>query len=285
MKKKSIFYNIVNILLLLVSAVYIYLNYVGESVFGSTGILNILIVFFSVVIVHSLKAVRLYFALYGVDISFMDYLKIYCKVTPVSILLPFKSGELFRMYCYGIQTGNMLKGIITVVLDRFMDTIALLTLIITMLAFYGGERSLLLYVLIFFIIFVMIIISVFPGTYRYWTKTLLRSNATARKIRALKLLDNLNLIYVEISDKIKGRGIILYVLSLLAWGVEIGSMSLVFNLNGGTDLGGKITEYLSSALVGDQSVELKQFVFISVILMIFIYILVKLFGSSSRERK
>ena len=127
---------------------------------------------------------------------------------------------------------------------------------------------------------------VFPGVYRYWNKYFLRANATVRKMRAIKLLDRMNRVYKEISNVTKGRGIILFVLSLLAWGVEIGSVAMLHGMyEDRSDVDVVISEYLSSALSSSQSLELKQFIFISVILMIFIYILVKLIDVAVGERK
>lgn len=285
MKKKAFVYNLINVLVLLAAGCILVRNYSLQKLFADTGAVYIGVMLLTVLLVHFLKAIRLYFALYGANISFSQYLKIYCKVTPVSILLPFKSGELFRMYCYGNQTGNMLKGVITVVLDRFMDTIALLTMIIAVWTIYGGVITPLVYILLLFVVAVIIVFVVFPGVYRYWNKYLLRADATVRKMRAIKLLNKFNLVYQEIANVTKGRGIILYILSLLAWIIEIGSVSLLYRLYGArTNVNAKISEYLSSALSSSQAIELKQFIFISVILMICIYVIVKLIDVATVER-
>ena len=285
MKKHTLIYNLINILLLLAAALVFFLNYSSGEIFNDTGIGYIGIITANVILVHFLKAIRLYFALYGTNINFKDYLKTYCKVTPVSILLPFKSGELFRMYCYGIQTGEMLKGVITVILDRFIDTIALLTMIIAVLAAFGGTITPLVYILIVFVVTVFIIFAIFPGTYKHWIIFLLKSDATPRRITTIKLLDKIHIVYREITLITKGRGIILFILSVLAWTIEIGTVSLLYKLNGGSDIRGKISEYLSSALVDTQSVELRQFILFSVILMILIYLIVKIYDLITVERK
>ena len=285
MKKRALVYNLINILVLL-AAVYVFVcEYRPAEVFGGTEALYIAVIAVTVAIVHFLKAIRLYFALYGANLTFSKYMKIYCKVTPVSVLLPFKSGELFRMYCYGKQTGKVLKGIVTVILDRFMDTIALLAMIMVSLAIYGGNVTTLVYILIVFIVGALLVYMIFPGVYRYWTKYFLRADGTERKIKAIKTLERLNHVYSEISNVTKGRGIILFVLSLLAWSAEIGSVALICNLQGGGgNVSSKISEYLSSALSSSQSAELKQFIFISVVMLMFIYVVVKLIEVAGGER-
>lgn len=286
MKKRAYLYNLINIIVLLLAVFSFCINYCVQSVFNKSQIVYVLVIGITVVIVHFFKAIRLYFALYESNIAFSKYLKIYCKVTPISMLYPFKIGEFFRMYCYGVQTGNVLKGIVTVILDRFMDTIALLTLILLLFVIYGGVITTLVYVLLGFTAAAVIVFWIFPGSHKYWIKYLLKANATPRKIKAIKFLDALNYVYDEVASVTKGRGIILYILSLIAWAVEIGSVVILHMLKGDdNNLSMKISKYLSSALSSTQSEELKQFIFISVILMMFMYVLVKLIELALKERE
>ena len=286
MKKKSLVYNWINILVLFAAALIFFLNYNIYNVFQGVQMMHVVIIIVTVVMVHFLKALRLYLALYGADISPSAYAKTYCKVTPVSILIPFKLGEFFRMYCYGHHAGNMLKGIVTVLMDRFMDTIALVTMIVVMWIASGETIIPLVYLLVVFLVIVILMIVVFPGLYTYWKKYLLRVNGTPKKLKALRYLEAVNRVYQEIMNVTKGRGIILYILSLVAWAVEIGSVMLLSIITvKGTVLSDMISKYLKSALVGSQTIELKRFVLISVILMIVIYLFVKAFDATKGERK
>ena len=163
MEKKAYAYTVINVFVLLAAAVFFFSNYRPGDMFQGVEASFVGILIVTVMIVHCLKAIRLYFALYGGGLSFSRYLKIYCKATPVSIIFPFKTGELFRMYCYGMQTGDMLKGVITVVLDRFMDTIALLTMIIGINAICGGVIAPFVYGLIVFAVVLLLMYMAFPG--------------------------------------------------------------------------------------------------------------------------
>lgn len=270
-------YRVINILIILATAIlFIYDYRYTNGIFLYTDVFHILIIVLTVLIVHIVKAGRLYLALYGSEISFFQYLKIYCKVTPVSVVFPFKVGEFFRMYVYGHQLRNYLKGVIIVLLDRFMDTIALVTMILFVWAFSGGYVTSFVYVLLVFLGFALLIYAVFPGVHKFWKKYLLKANATEKKLAALKMLDTLQLIYQEITSVSKGRGIILYFMSLLAWLVEIGSIAVLNGLSGTGKLNQKISEYLMSAMSSNQSTEFSQFVFISVILMVVIYVVLKI---------
>ncbi len=275
MKKRTYLYNFINIIVLLLAAGIFAISYLLNGMATSFTFSTLVVITVTVVLVHFLKAFRLYLALYGADISLSTYVKTYCKVTPVSILLPFKLGELFRMYCYGYTTGNMLKGVVTVILDRFVDTVALVTMIIVVWIANGGLMMPIVYILVVFIIVAALMFFAFPGLYAYWKKFLLRANATPRKLRGLRYLESLNRVYNEILTVTKGRGLILYILSLLAWAIEMGSVAI---------FGGELSYYLDSALSDSQSFELKQFIFISVILLIVIYLFVKAIDTLKSER-
>ena len=82
----------------------------------------------------------------------------------------------------------------------------------------------------------------------------------------------------------KGRGVILYILSLVAWAVEIGSVALISRMLGDGQVNEKISSYLTSALSNNQSVELRQFIFISIGLLIVIYLIVKIIDTLKFER-
>lgn len=285
MKRRVFLYCVINILVLIALTLLFSFNYINAGIFRGQRIKYIAVIFVSAVIVHFLKAARLYLAFYGSGLSIHHYVKIYCKVTPVSILLPFKLGEFFRMYCYGCHINNMLKGIITVILDRFMDTIALVTMIL--IVWVASRESImpLAYFLFIFLVAIVLLFITFPGTYKYWKKILLRADGTVRKLKILKVLEDINLVYEEIAGVSKGRGIILYVISLFAWITEIGSVILLNRNSDNSKSYKKITEYLTSALSSSQSLELKQFIFISVVVMMIIYLLVKVVEIVTGERK
>lgn len=276
MEKKSYKYNLINLAVILATAMLFVYDYRDiMSVFQNISLFQILILMATVLLVHAVKAGRLYLALYGSDISFLTYLKVYCKVTPISVVIPYKLGEFFRMYCYGRELRNYLKGIIIVLLDRFMDTIALVSMIILIGAFNGGSITSFVYILLAFLCLAVLLYLVFPGVYTFWKQYILRAKATEHKLAILKMLETLNRIYQEIKSVSRGRGVILYFMSLVAWGVEIGSIALISGLSGEGKLNKMMSGYLASAMSGNKSAPLKRFVFVSVVLMILMYVIIK----------
>lgn len=266
-----------NVAVILVTTVLFILDYKNVGIiFQNINWPHILILVLAVVMVHAVKAGRLYLILYGTEVKFSAYLKLYCKTTPVSMVFPFKLGEFFRMYCHGKQQGNLLKGAVIILLDRFMDTIALVTMILLIWLFTGGQVASLVYVFLMFLGFVLLLYFVFPGVYRFWKRYTLRAKATKHRLSVLKMLETLNIVYREIANVSIGRGVILYCLSLIAWGVEIGSIAILCGLAQKGELSQTIAEYLMAAMGGSQSVELRQFVFISVLLMVSMYVVIKI---------
>lgn len=282
---KKIKYNFINILVMLVTVVWFSTGYCdfGVSLFFGTDIWHVGIVVVIVFVVHMIKAMRLYLALYGSGIPAKEYLKIYCKVTPVSVVLPYKTGELFRIYCYGKTLNSLFRGCVIVLFDRFVDTIALVTMIILMYI-YGGEITNLVYVLLLFLVFSLILYYVFPGVYRFWKIYILREKATEKNLHILGALEFINNIYSEITNVAKGRGLILFLMSLAAWGIEIVGIVLSYGINWYGNLNQVISNYLLAAIGNGKSIELSRFVFVSVIMTIAMYIWIKFIERIQRKK-
>lgn len=259
-------YNIINSFVLGITAIwFIYRFYDIQGIFVKSTPISVVSIMGTALLIYGIKFCRLYLALYDAQLGLEICLTTYCKVTPISIILPFKVGEFFRIYCYGRQIGSLLKSVVIILLDRFMDTAALVTAIALVWIFYGERPSVFIYFLLIFLILSVCFYFVFPGIYRFWTRYLLCAKASEHKIWALKTLESIHTLYSEIENVVKGRGMILYFLSLAAWGIEISNITLINYMTGGNHTGVVISEYLLSAMIRRQSPEFDQFVFISVI--------------------
>jgi len=239
-----------------------------REVFSSLGNpAYILLILVTVLVVHGIKSCRLFLALYGRDLRFREFLKIYCKVTPVSVVLPFKLGDIFRMYCYGHALGNYLRGIVVILLDRFMDTAALATIILFFSAIFDGGIGIIFYLLMLFLLFILLAYYLFPNIYRFWNHYFLVVAATPRRLWTLNVLSKANAVYQDIHSVVEGRWAMLYFMSLMAWTVELGSLFVVcrnFNLQ---PIRTAFNAYLSSAITGVHCIELEIFIVVSIIIL------------------
>ena len=167
-KKEYFLYLTINIIVL-VFAIFLFVNAYWTTTYKIIHGAKLFLQFIIIVgFVHTIKALRLYITLLGTNIDRVEYIKTYCKVTPISILFPFKLGEIFRIYSYGYLINNYLKSTVIILLDRFMDTIALLSIIIFIFVFKGGQLSFLVYLLIFFSIFLLFFYNIFINMYIFW---------------------------------------------------------------------------------------------------------------------
>lgn len=279
-------YGIINILVLFATGVLFCYTYMDFSfIFLNVSLQSILVMILTVVLVYALKAFRLYFALYGKEISFKQYMKQYCKVVPVSVMIPFKLGELFRMYCYGYQIQNYFSGGAVILLDRFADTLALVTWIVLLNIVSGAELTILFYVLLVLLVVLIFGYLLFPGMYQYWKKYFLRAKGSKGKLCMLKAIELVNSAYNELEIVLKGRGTILYLLSLIAWLAEIGGLVIVNQLLMQQETSVVIFEYLTSALVGQKSIYMSQFIFASVVFMMVIYLIIQLVGKFANRKE
>lgn len=275
--KKLRTYNIINILAILATTVvFCHSNYNLEIVVEGMNWNGLVVQSAAMFIVHFLKMSRMYLILYGSEFSLIRYIKTYCKVVPISVVIPLKLGELFRMYCYGNCLENNLKGFVVVVLDRFMDTGALMTIIILLIVFGEGSASTIMYFFIIFLIIAVIAYSSFLGIYRFWKKYFIKSNATTATIRLLTLLEMLKAIFDEITSALKGRGLLLFFLSCLAWSVEVGAFVLIFGVRGNSNISDRVSLYLRSALGIAKTPEMDRFVSLTVILLGIVYFVIKI---------
>lgn len=101
----------------------------------------------------------------------------------------------------------------------------------------------------------------------------------------LKILDAFNNVYLEVMNISKGKGIILYFMSLIAWLCEISGIVLIGGIVEDEQINKTIANYLSSAVGKDISYELKQFIFVSVIIMIVVYSIIKIFEMITRKKE
>lgn len=279
-------YTYVNFIVIILAAVLFAFTFnSGLSSFSGCHIKPIIAVILISVFINFIKMIRLYLIIYGKGMGFADHIKEYSKSVAVSCILPLKLGEIFRMYCYGYKLGDMLSGIVYVIVDRFYDTLGLVAVMVITAFVFGLKTSVIAYLLLMFLILVIVMYFVYPGLSKYWKHFLLSSMASKRKLYMLSLIEHINGVYKKSKEVINGRGVILFVISVISWIVESTGIILFsadvekINLMDMTEnVSEKINSYLNGTLMIEQSDYAARYVFVSVIVMIVVYFLYKLFG-------
>ena len=272
MNKKA--YLIINIAFIGI-AIFCLIQQAGFAIIERTNnyqFTDYLLMIFTTIAVYALKAIRLYIIIYGKGMTFNAHIKEFCKTVLVSIIVPFKLGEIFRAYCYSFKIKNALSGISCVIVDRFYDTIALLFLIGIFICLGKMQVTGLLVILLLFSLSIALAFTSFPALYSHWSRYFLAEKASKRTLSYLSFLKKLNTIYQESALLLQGKNLLLFIISIIAWVIEFGSVSLLSVVRG-LSISGTVIEYLNAAMGLGYSQNHWLFVTLSTILLLITYMI------------
>lgn len=230
-------------------------------------------VFFTAVI-YVIKAVRLYLILLEHRIAIKRYLKLYIKTTLVSLVLPLKTGELFKVYCYGTEMNSMKCSLLSVLVERYFDTIPLAILLIGFTFYSKVGSSLMVILLTAFLILTTVSYLIFPSSFHYINRFCIMNVNSERGLLLLDMMKKINSWYFDIQELIKGRGIILILLSGITWLMEYGILVCVSKGLGHIFRTDTFVIYINSIFVGSDNTYINLYVGISVVIFLFLTILV-----------
>ena len=199
--------------------------------------------------------------------------KIYIKTTFVSIVLPYKMGELFKMYSFGNEINDYPKGIIAVLIDKFFDAVILCGILVPYEILTKGRISNLSFIILSFIIIILIIYLSFEGTYYYLNRFLVIKSTGRKSLITLNILEKLNHIYQNAKKMLNGRQLVLLSLSAIIWIMEavfIYIMEMFENvrINLAT-----IVNYVSDAFFGSNNQLFNNYIYLCTAIFIMIIIL------------
>lgn len=178
-------------------------------------------------VVHLLKMMRFYLVLLEQKISIREFVFLYVKTTFLNLLIPFKLGEVYRIFCVIRLTDCMQIGILSVILDRFFDTFILLLFLLPydLLIFRGITWT--TGILLIFLLLVLLIYRMFKPTYLYLNEYLIRNSKSRRGIHMLSAMEMLREWYDYIRELIKGRQYLIIFCSAFGWIAEFFLLSLL----------------------------------------------------------
>ena len=284
MKQKT--YKLVNILVLLLTVLLLSRALLHQDFsFVLHNPLVCLIMIVTVILVHGIKVFRLYLELLDRKLPFGLFLRQYCKITPVSMILPLKAGDLFRCYCYGYYIGDWMYGIAVILLDRFVDTAALMTVLVLFVLPLGNAMPAVSFVLLAVLFALSFIYFSLPGLCQYWNRYLIAGRGSTRKLFALTVLARLEAAYRDIHRVVQGKFLLSYMLSVVAWLVELGGLALTVSLLR-ADLGAAMSAYLLGAMWGGKISYLSGIILFGTVLLLLLYLVTLLFvGRKEREHE
>ena len=170
--------------------------------------------------VHLMKMMRMYLVLLEQRVSFKKFVLAYFRTTIANLLIPFKIGELYRIYVLGKITGNKQVGLFSVIVDRFFDTLALVIILIPFELLVRRNLSFPAVALLGFVLIILFGYRMFPSAYEYLNHYIIVNKKSKRSMAALKSLEVLRALYQYVLDLVTGRHSLLTLLSFGVWMTE-----------------------------------------------------------------
>lgn len=158
---------------------------------------------------------------------FAEFILLYVRTTLVNLIVPFKLGEVYRIEEISRKTKVWQVGVLSVVVDRFFDTLALLVLLIPaeLLAF----RSLTILSLSFFVVLasLCILYVAIPSSFGYLNQYLIQKKSSVRSLAALRVLDIIKNWYDFTKELVSGRYMLISLSSFMGWLCEIFTLKML----------------------------------------------------------
>lgn len=256
---KNKIYYVINIIFLVTSILFV--NYTGILEMKFTiWQLSILALIF--LIIHTFKFFKIYFILLEEKIPLKTMIKLYIKTAFVSTVLPYKIGELFKMYTYGNEIKNYTKGIIAVTIDKFFDSLILCLILVPYSLIMTGKVSEMGLIMFVFFIVTLMIYMCFENTYYYLNKFFVLKNQTQKSVLALKALEKVHGVYIKTKEMLRGRYLILLISTAVAWGFE---SIFIYVIAGFMNIKVEfmtVTNYISDAFFGINNILFNNYIYI-----------------------
>lgn len=192
-------------------------------------------------LVHALRALRLFLIFYDGNLRLRDALFAHLHSAGVSALIPFKLGEIYRVAVLYATTGLLARALIAAWIERVFDTLlvmallGLIALLIGPAAVAGAQWFLPVACVFLFVSFFLFL--VLPENIAMIKRHLITKHHNPIALRALTVLDRLHKLLAEAGVIWRSRFATILWLSLFIWMLEVGTIvALVGLLGGGSDM-------------------------------------------------
>ena len=181
-----------------------------------TGIL----LFVLFLLIHAFKMMRMYLVLIEQRIELKRFVFAYLRTTLVNLIIPFKLGEVYRVFVFYRLTKSFETGLLSVIVDRFFDTLALVLVMLPLQLLYPDTLSFVSVMLAVFLAVIVFVYMIFPPTYRYLNKYIIINRTSPRSLAILRVLKGLRVWYDYVKGLVTGRYALMLLMSFGAWSME-----------------------------------------------------------------
>ena len=199
-------------------------------------------------IIHTIKMFRMYLVLLENRVEFGRFVFAYLRTTLVNLIIPFKLGEIYRMFVYSRMTGNAGMGIAGTLTDRFFDTAALVLILIPLHVMYPAKISGVSVFLAVFVIFTVFVYMIFMPAYGYLNKYIIINRDSKNSMTVLRFLEMMRSAYDHVKRLVSGRYAIIILMSFAAWVLEGGLLFLIAWITDISYNAGIFSDYITSIM-------------------------------------
>jgi len=176
---------------------------------------------------HLLRITRLYIIFIEKKFSFVQLLKVYTVTAWVSLVIPFKLGEIFRISEFSKMCRSFKMGFVSIWVERFFDSLLLVIIFISIIIYTDTVPYVLLLILVLFILFTLFIFLSFPISYTYTKQLALSQSQSNKGLHLLEFLESLKHYYSFAKKLVRGRFAVLFCITTIIWLVECVVLFLV----------------------------------------------------------
>lgn len=234
------------------------------------------------VIVHASKLFRLYLIMIDEKIPFVRFMFLYCLTTLVNLIVPYKLGEFFRIAVFCKATKSIRIGFLSVLLDRFFDTVALVLILLPIELLKRREVSDSTLLLTAFVVVSVFAYVAFSSFYTYLNRYLIMNRQSKGAMGSLKILEWMRYGYEYVKRLIHGRYALLVIFSFVAWLLECGILYLLakaYLLEERADISG----YIAGIVSGTHTVLMDRYVTFGIWFMAICTILTFVLAAAKRS--
>lgn len=178
---------------------------------------------------HVVRGLRLAVLLNDPAVGVRRILATHVLTSGISLLLPFKLGDLVRMRLTGVLVGSTTRGVVAIVLERSLDVGVVLTISIVAAVTGEGAVPLLTPLLVVsgaFVLATVAAVTIVPDYLRAMSLYLVRRPATPGGARLITGLDRVMVVLDEAPRLLRRRTPTLVLLTGLVWSAELVALGL-----------------------------------------------------------
>lgn len=210
----------------------------------------IIILLMGFLLVHLVKMMRLYLIVLDREVPVARFVPGYLRTTLVNMIIPFKLGEIYRVYVFYRISGGFKTGFFSVLIDRFFDTLAIVLILLPYQLLISRTVTIPVCLLTVFLVTIVFAYMIFSSTYSFLNRYIITTKSSKQSIWVLKVLEVLSEAYEYVKNLVKGRYGIMMLMSIVAWILEIVVLAIFARIVGERFNVADFGAYIESIITG-----------------------------------